>query len=34
MTVDQLRWLAEAGFVNVDCVYKYFFVGVFLAMEV
>ena len=30
---DQLRWLAEAGFVNVDCVYKNFFVGVFLAMK-
>lgn len=31
---DQLRWLSEAGFVNVDCVYKNFFVGVFLAMKV
>jgi tRNA (cmo5U34)-methyltransferase len=30
---DQLRWLAEAGFVNVDCVYKNYFVGVFLAMK-
>jgi tRNA (cmo5U34)-methyltransferase len=30
---DQLRWLAEAGFANVDCVYKNFFVGVFLAMK-
>jgi tRNA (cmo5U34)-methyltransferase len=31
--VDQLTWLKEAGFVNVDCVYKNFFVGVFLAMK-
>jgi tRNA (cmo5U34)-methyltransferase len=30
---DQLRWLAEAGFINVDCVYKNYFVGVFLAMK-
>jgi tRNA (cmo5U34)-methyltransferase len=30
---DQLQWLNEAGFVNVDCVYKNFFVGVFLAMK-
>jgi tRNA (cmo5U34)-methyltransferase len=33
LMVDQLRWLMEAGFVNVDCVYKNFFVGVFLAMK-
>jgi len=30
---DQLRWLKEAGFVNFDCVYKNFFVGVFFAMK-
>jgi tRNA (cmo5U34)-methyltransferase len=30
---DQLRWLTEAGFVNVDCVYKNYFVGVFMAMK-
>lgn len=30
---DQLRWLGEAGFTNIDCVYKNFFVGVFLAMK-
>jgi tRNA (cmo5U34)-methyltransferase len=30
---DQLRWLREAGFVNVDCVYRHTFVGVFFAMK-
>ena len=29
LLVGQLRWLKEAGFVNVDCVYKNYFVGVF-----
>jgi tRNA (cmo5U34)-methyltransferase len=31
--IDQLQWLKHAGFVNVDCVYKDFFMGVFLAMK-
>ena len=26
---DQLRWLTDAGFTDVDCIYKHFFVGVF-----
>ncbi len=30
---DQLQWLREAGFTHVDCVYKNYFVGVFLAMK-
>ena len=30
---DQLSWLKEAGFSSVDCVYKNYFVGVFLAMK-
>jgi tRNA (cmo5U34)-methyltransferase len=30
---DQLRWLQEAGFTDVDCVYKNFFVGVFLGIK-
>jgi tRNA (cmo5U34)-methyltransferase len=30
---DQLRWLSEAGFLDVDCVYKNYFVGVFLARK-
>jgi tRNA (cmo5U34)-methyltransferase len=30
---DQLQWLTEAGFMNVDCIYKNFFVGVFFAMK-
>jgi len=33
LLADQLRWLKGAGFANVDCVYKNFFVGVFLAMK-
>ena len=33
LLVDQLRWLAEAGFINVDCVYKDFFIGVFFAKK-
>ena len=30
---DQLHWLREAGFANVDCIYKHYFVGVFLATK-
>ena len=30
---DQLRWLKETGFVNVDCIYKNYFIGVFMAMK-
>jgi tRNA (cmo5U34)-methyltransferase len=30
---DQLAWLKSSGFQNVDCVYKNFFVGVFLGMK-
>ena len=30
---DQLQWLSDAGFTDVDCLYKYFFVGVFCAMK-
>ena len=30
---DQLRWLREAGFANVDCIFKHYFVGVFLATK-
>jgi tRNA (cmo5U34)-methyltransferase len=28
---DQLQWLKDAGFNQTDCVYKNFFIGVFLA---
>jgi tRNA (cmo5U34)-methyltransferase len=34
LLVDQLRWLSEAGFIDVDCVYKDFFIGVFFAKKV
>lgn len=33
LLADQIQWLKEAGFANVDCVYKHTFVGVFLAMK-
>jgi tRNA (cmo5U34)-methyltransferase len=33
LLVDQLRWLSEAGFIDVDCVYKDFFIGVFFAKK-
>jgi len=34
LLADQLQWLKDAGFVNVDCVYKNFFVGVFFAGKI
>jgi tRNA (cmo5U34)-methyltransferase len=34
LLTDQLAWLSEAGFVNVDCVYKNYFIGVFFARKV
>ena len=30
---DQMHWLSEAGFTDVDCLFKYFFVGVFYALK-
>jgi tRNA (cmo5U34)-methyltransferase len=33
LLTDQLQWLGEAGCVNVDCVYKNYFVGVFVATK-
>ena len=33
LLADQLRWLQEAGFVDVDCVYKNYFVGVFYSRK-
>jgi len=33
LLMDQIRWLTEAGFVNVDCVYKNYFIGVFYALK-
>jgi tRNA (cmo5U34)-methyltransferase len=33
LLADQLQWLREAGFVDVDCIYKNYFVGVFYAAK-
>ena len=33
LLADQLAWLREAGFSDVDCVYRVFFVGVFAAFK-
>ena len=33
LLAEQLDWLKISGFHNVDCVYKNFFVGVFLGMK-
>ena len=30
---DQLQWLKDSGFMDVDCVYKNYFVGVFFAQK-
>ena len=30
---DQLRWLTEAGFAHVDCIYKNYLMGLFLAVK-
>lgn len=31
--IDQLEWLKKAGFKQVDCLYKRYFVGVFFAQK-
>ncbi len=33
LLIDQLNWLADAGFADVDCFYKNAFVGVFYALR-
>ena len=30
---DQLCWLSDAGFSDVDCIYKHYFVGVFYGLK-
>jgi tRNA (cmo5U34)-methyltransferase len=34
LLADQIQWLKEAEFVNVDCVYKNYFMGVFFACKI
>ena len=31
--LDQLRWLGEAGFVDADCIYKNYLMGLFYALK-
>lgn len=33
LLIEQLNWLKEAGFDDVDCVYKNYFIGVFMAVK-
>jgi tRNA (cmo5U34)-methyltransferase len=33
LLIDQIAWLQAAGFESVDCIYKYYFMGVFFAMK-
>ena len=31
---DQIKWLKQAGFSDVDCVYKNYFIGIFFGMKI
>lgn len=33
LLTEQLQWLRDAGFANVDCMYKNYFIGVFVATK-
>ena len=33
MHADQIKWLQDAGFTEVDCIYKHHFIGVFFALK-
>lgn len=33
LLTEQLQWLRDAGFANVDCIYKDYFIGVFVATK-
>jgi tRNA (cmo5U34)-methyltransferase len=33
LLTEQLQWLKDAGFKNVDCIYKNYFLGVFVATK-
>ncbi|SHJ34530.1 tRNA (cmo5U34)-methyltransferase [Desulfatibacillum alkenivorans DSM 16219] len=33
LVFEQVQWLKEAGFLNVDCIYRSFFMGLFFGVK-